>query len=234
MSIFNFKHFKITQAVSSMKVGTDAMLLGSMIQANDAKWALDVGAGTGVISLMVAQNYQVTIDAVELDELSFRECQFNFENSPWRERLNAQQADFILFETLKKYDLIFSNPPYYQTKLENANRREAQAKHERSLPMLPFIEKLDNVLADTGEIWLIVPFIDGDKWTKGFIEKQIHLNSTVNISGKRGDAPNRSVLKFSRKKTSVLIKDFTVREKDGKYSLEYIALTEAFHANKLG
>ena len=95
-----------------MKVGTDSMLLGAFLDAKSNKKGLDIGSGTGVLSLMVAQkNSQIDIDAIEIDELTSKECRYNFEQSPWNDRLRCCNKDFMDFNSSEKYDLIFSNPP---------------------------------------------------------------------------------------------------------------------------
>ena len=133
MSNFRFKQFEITQNDNAMKVGTDAMVLGSFVNSHGRKKGLDVGSGTGVLSLMIAQNNSdISIDAVELDALSAAEGELNFKNSPWPERLKTHHCDFLEYETEEKYDLIVSNPPYYQTTLVNNDDRKANARHEKS------------------------------------------------------------------------------------------------------
>lgn len=234
MSIFRFKHFEVKQSDAAMKVGTDAMVLGATITAENTISALEVGAGTGVVSLMLIQRYpDVFIDAVEIDEPSFKECQYNFQNSTWAANLKVSQADFLDFQSEGKYDLIFANPPYYQTRLENVDAREASAKHERSLPMQQFISKMNSLLTQKGRIWLIIPYEDAMKWLEVFEEKKLYPISLIEIIGKRDAQPNRVILKVAREKTDFSKQEFTIRELDGSYSKEYKTLTKNYHANAL-
>ena len=119
-----------------MKVGTDAMVLGASIDVTDKIKGLEVGAGTGVISLMLAQqNKSLTIQTLEIDELASREAAFNFSKSSWSNQLKSECIDFLDFQSDEKYDLIFSNPPYHISAKLNQDQRMANAKHEISLPV---------------------------------------------------------------------------------------------------
>ncbi len=138
MSVFKFKHFSVKQSDSAMKVGTDAMLLGAFVETENKTQALDIGTGTGVLSLMLAQkNETLQITAIDIDELSAKEALINFQNSSWTNRLNVYHADFLSFKTENQYDLIVSNPPYFSTTNENKDERKAQARHISSLEIKP-------------------------------------------------------------------------------------------------
>ena len=151
MSAFQFKNFKIVHDRSIMKVGTDAMILGSLIKVDKSSRGLDVGTGSGILALMVAQkNDSIVIDAIEKDYDSYLDCKQNFEASNWSNRLNPIHGDFLSFSAQGKYDLIISNPPFYQSRLKNEDPREASAKHEDSLPMDQLIERSSEILKESG------------------------------------------------------------------------------------
>lgn len=234
MSVFKFKQFDVQQRDSAMKVGTDAMVLGALINVQGKDNGLDIGAGTGVLSLMVAQNNSlINITAVELDEPSFEECALNFQQSVWKDRLRVVNADFINFDSSDKYDLIFSNPPYYQTKLPGKDKRLSAAKHEASLPMRSIVTGSRRLLSEKGEIWLIVPFADHERWVDEFNANDLWCNRLISISGKIGEKPNRAVLSFSFKNIQYLNNKLAVRDVEGNYTDEYKKLTKDFHFNKL-
>ncbi len=234
MSLFKFKEFDVIQSRSAMKVGTDAMILGSLVNAENCESALDIGAGTGVLSLMLAQkNRDIKIEAVEIDRESFEECQSNFQRSPWQRRLSAKHIDFRLFKSDQQYDLILSNPPYFQSRYENADSRAAQARHERHLPMSEFVQGCAGLLSDSGRVSVILPKEDEKKWVAEFEQYNLHPIRKVNLFGKRGDAPRRVVLDFGRIKCALETSALVVRETDGSYSAEYKNLTAAYHANTL-
>jgi len=233
MPPFLFKHFAITQNRSALKVGTDAMLLGSFIQSENEIQGLDIGAGTGVLSLMVAQkNPSIHIDAIELDSESSLDCQENFAHSNWSERLSMISADFLAHEFDKKYDIIFSNPPFYQNTLVNENKRTAVSKHAVHLPFELLFEKVSKLLTDEGAFWIIFPFDDFEKIgflakvTDFFIENQITIESKPAV-------PNRMILSFRKVPTTINSKNFIIRNKDNTFSNQYIEMTKEFHGKNL-
>ena len=234
MSNFRFKQFEITQNDNAMKVGTDAMVLGSFVNSNGSKKGLDVGSGTGVLSLMIAQNNSdISIDAVELDALSAAEGELNFKNSPWPERLKTHHCDFLEYETEEKYDLIVSNPPYYQTTLVNQDDRKANARHENSLPMREFILKARRLLSDDGEFWFIVPVEDEQVWKKQCNSANLHMIEKISIHGKVGGDTKRVIFVCCNYKSILEESHFSVRDKSNGYSKEYKELTREFHFNVL-
>jgi tRNA1Val (adenine37-N6)-methyltransferase len=234
MSIFKFKFFDIKQSDAPMKVGTDAMVLGALVDVSNKQQGLDVGAGTGVLSLMCAQrNSQLNIDAIELDELASEECAFNFTESVFSERLTSIHLDFLKFETTKKYDLIISNPPFFQTRLENNDERKSNARHERSLPKSLFVTRVSVLLSQQGDFWIIVPYQDVEGWVEVAALNGLNLNSQTNMRGKQGGDYIRSVLRFSKIRSELVMDDFTVRCIDNDYTEEYVALTRDFHFKDL-
>ncbi len=231
MSSFHFKHFSVLQTNSAMKVGTDAMILGAFIHSQGRKLGLDIGAGTGVISLMVVQgNDTIEIDAIEIDSLSVEECETNFKDSPWSSRLNVLLRDFKLFYSEKEYDLIFSNPPYYATTNLSLDRRVSLTKHEESLPSEIILQKVSDLLSNSGDFWVIAPFSEKNKWVTNAKIHGLYLRKSISIQGKSSKDPNRVILTFNRVSAQVDNQKFIVRKENGWYSDEYIELTKDFHS----
>lgn len=234
MSTFQFKQFDIVQKDNAMKVGTDSMVLGAFINAQGKKRGLDIGSGTGVLSLMVAQtNSEIKIDAVELDERSAKECDLNFSNSKWSDRLKTHTGDFLKFDSKERFDLIISNPPYYQTTLVNEDDRKANARHEQSLPMNEFIIKARNLLTDDGEFWFIVPAEDQHVWKKACTSANLHMVEKITINGKEGGEAKRVIYVFVNQRCILEEFSFSVRNKANDYTDEYKELTKEFHFNEL-
>lgn len=233
MSSFQFKQFVVHQSRSALKVGTDAMVLGSLIESQGKRNALDIGAGTGVLSLMIAQrNEQLSIDAVEIDEPSIEDCRQNFELSPWEERLFAIHVDFLALEFKQKYDLIISNPPFYTDSLNNESERIARAKHASYLPIESLFKRVVELLEVWGEFWLIVP----DKVGSSVISIAAHHGlfpvKQVSIFGKP-ESPTRIVFAFSTKKKQCQHATLLIRNENGDYTADYIDLTKDFHFKDL-
>lgn len=217
-----------------MKVGTDAMVLGALVQSNGCRKALDIGTGSGVLSLMIAQkNSSIEIDAIELDFPSAEEARQNFQDSDWSDRLAVHSIDFIQYETEAKYDLIVSNPPYYQTTLENSDERKARARHVGTLTPSLFMRQAVQFLAPEGNIWMIVPYSDRQVWLDAGGKNQLYAELEWEICGKPHASPNRSILVFSLAKKEMEIRNFIIRDENGEYSSEYKTLTKDFHDRKL-
>lgn len=233
MSTFQFKHFTINQSRSALKVGTDAMILGSFIDSTSKKKGLDIGAGTGVLSLMIAQNNpDIEIDAIEIDSDSFLDCKENFAGLKYSEKLKIVHADFLSFSFQKKYDLIFSNPPFYYNSLQSSDERTAISKHSVHLPFDRLFEKVSLLLTENGHFWLIIPAEHTP--TIKDIAKENHLFPLheINVFAKPGKH-TRSILSFSKIGGSTSFNSLTIREETGAYTEQYIQLTKDFHFKNL-
>ncbi len=159
-SYFQFKQFRIVQERSAMKVGMDGVLLGAWANASGAERMLDIGAGTGLIALMLAQkNALAQIDAIEIDRDACEEAIFNVQQSKWSDRINLFCSSFQVFaaETEKKYDLIVSNPPFFSNGVKAPAETRAQARHSDTLPLDVLISGAANLLQENGKIALILP-----------------------------------------------------------------------------
>jgi len=231
--VFRFKQFDVKHDQSAMKVGTDALLLGALVGTPNPLMCLDVGAGCGVISLMLAQRFpSISIDAVELDKASYLECVYNFKASPWASRLTAVEGDFLCFNPNVKYDLIVSNPPFYTNGLLPAGHRIVSAKHNVSMPFEVFFQKVYALLSSEGVCWLVFSSEDVAFVKKQAIQVGLFVSQTIWIFGKPGKC-NRCILAIEKVQTTTFEREFTVRNKDGQYTKEYIELTKGFHYKQL-
>ena len=227
--MFHFKHFSIQQENSSLKVGTDAMLLGALISSKNHLKGLDVGTGCGVLSLMVAQkNHSIEIDAIDIDENNLVDAASNFKNSNFSERLTAVNTDFTSTKFKHQYDLIFSNPPFYEDGLKNENVREANAKHESSLPIHLLIQKAFDLLTSEGDFWIILPFTNYLKWRAFSISIGFYLNECIVVHGKP-NIPKRVVFCLSKKEQTTKETILTIRDNKNHYTDQYIDLTVDYH-----
>lgn len=229
MSTFSFKHFQINQSNSLLRVGTDAMIFGAFIQAEDALSGLDIGAGTGVLSLMVAQkNPRIAIDAIEIDEQSSIDLKTNFHNCQFPNQLRNFQADFLNFQFEKKYDLIFSNPPFYEDGYFDEHSKNVSAKHNQHLPFELLLNRVADLLSENGKFWLIIPHQNEDKWVKYAKELGLHLENHISIYGKPA-IRIRTILSFSRMPVNSIDTEFIIRDENGFYTSTYKSLTKEYH-----
>ena len=228
--------------MSPLKVGTDSMLLGSFIscdsklQSSDSKLqGLDLGAGTGVLSLMLAQkNQKLQIDAVEIDNEVAKECKLNFQNSIWSTNLNCISADYLQFEFKKKYDLIFSNPPYHFENILSPDNGVNISKHSLLSDFIQFFQLVKQLLTENGDFWIILPFSSLDQLTKLANEQGLFLKEFICIHSKPSKKNIRVIMNFSSKKQDAIReREFVIRNENNLYSEEYIALTKDFHSKDL-
>lgn len=233
MSLFHFKHFSVSQSRSALKVGTDAMILGSLIEAKEFKRGLDVGSGTGVLSLMVAQgNPFIHIDAIELDEGAYMDSKENFSASNWSDRLNVLNANFLTFDTPAKYDLIFSNPPFYKDTLPSKDQRISLSKHATELSLEFLIFRSAKLLTEKGNFWVIFPFSLLVTMTDYVRNSGLQVKKRFFVEGKP-ERPTRII--FCLGFEEGVTEDFTIviRTEQGKYTEQYAELTRAFHGKEI-
>lgn len=234
MKPFKFKHFTIQQENSALKVGTDAMLLGSIVTAQNPQYCLDIGTGTGVIALMLAQKFEsAKIVALEPDESSLIDCKVNFSNSNWNERLTVVGTSIQAFKTELKFDLIATNPPFYEAALLSDNQVNNLAKHATIGLLEDFFIRAKSLLSENGLFWIILPIENEVKWIDFASTIGLNLQTEFLIESKPNSV-KRCILAFSLNRTDELTKQtLLVRNADNSYSEEYKALTKEFHFNKL-
>ena len=158
---FVFKQFTIHQLNAAFKLGTDSVLLGCWLPANDPQNILDIGAGTGILSLICAQRFEgARIKAIEIDEGSYKDLANNFTQSLWSTRLEPVHSDVLAWcenNKNEKFDLIISNPPYFQNSLLNSNPKKSGARHNQYLGLKQLSETIGSHLSDKGSFCVVLP-----------------------------------------------------------------------------
>ena len=230
MKPFQFKEFEILQSKKVFRVGTDGVLLGSLCSVFNAKKALEIGTGTGLISLMVAQrNPNTTILAIDIDPEAVKLANENFSNSPFRERIKAVNQDLKTWEINEKFDFIFSNPPYFE---ENPSQKYILARQQTELSFQNLIEKSSKILTENGLFSVIIPYDSANDFIKICLENRLYLNRKINISGIKNAAAKRCVLEFGFDEKNLDESNFHIEKSPRKYSDEYLELTKDFHLFK--
>ena len=234
---FKFKQFTIAQDKCAMKIGTDGVLLGSWVKPEiEPTNILDVGTGTGIISLMLAQRFaSAEIEAIEIDPDAYEQAVSNFENSPWGDRMFCYHASFQEFfqEMNETYDLIISNPPFFSATQKSPDDQRNTARFEDALPFEHLFYGASKLLSENGTFALVVPFNQEEKIIE--IAKQMHL-LPVKITRVRGNAAaeiKRSLLEFQftspERKT---IDNVLILEKERhNYTDEYANMAKDFYLN---
>ena len=227
---FTFKQFHIEQDRCAMKVGTDSIVLGSWTPVAGAKLILDIGTGTGILALMLAQRTmrQVQIDGVELDKEAVKQAEENVNASPWRERVRVIRHDIRTFQA-PHYDLIVSNPPYFEhgQTLPDASRQ--LARHTGELDQTALLESAERLLTLFGKLALVLPVGRGDEMVALAIGSGWYLQRRCLVETKRGKTPNLVLLLLSRKPVETQEEQLCLRETDNRYSSEFIALADEFY-----
>jgi tRNA1Val (adenine37-N6)-methyltransferase len=226
--IFKFKQFDVDQSGCAMKVNTDGVLLGALATANNPQSIVDIGTGTGVIALMLAQRFlKAHIDAIEIDEYAAKTAGQNFKGAAFTDRLNIIHEDFAAVASSKKYDLIVSNPPFFLDSLISANEKKNLARHTDRLFFERLLKYAHEYLADTGSCQLIVPLPTAVLIKKLLPTHQLHLQSVINIKSFTDSEPHREILTFGKKQKGIVQKEFVIYEAPKVYSGEYkLALAE--------
>ena len=234
MTKFSFKQFSIEQDRCAMKIGTDGVLLGAWTPIENNPFSvLDIGTGTGIIALMLAQRtHAEQIDALEIDEEAYEQSVDNFENSPWSDRLFCFHAglDEFVEEPEDEYDLIVSNPPFYTDDYKSDNEQRDLARFADAMPFEDLIEAADLLLSKNGIFSVIIPFKEEVEFLALAAAYELFPLKITRIKGTPTTEIKRSLLAFSRKEnTNFLINELVIETARHIYTKEYIELTKDFY-----
>ncbi|MDY3979001.1 MAG: methyltransferase [Tidjanibacter sp.] len=229
---FRFKQFEIEQQVCAMKVSTDGVLLGAWTHLDGSEHRiLDIGTGTGLVALMLAQRserWQPKVDAVEIDPQSAAEAAQNAARSPWAARVEVTTADVTCFDAAP-YDLIVSNPPYYDSSLLSPDGLRTTARHTVALTFDRLFASVGRLLADRGRFALIVPTDIFPKMVVSASAVGLFVVRETAVSTRTGMAPKRTLAEFARRAARVEKNTFSVHDEGGGYTDSYCRLTADFY-----
>lgn len=232
--LFQFKKFLINQNKTAMKIGTDGVLLGAWCPIdNNPKTILDIGTGTGIIALMLAQRSNAQqIDAIEIEENAFEQATDNFENSPWADRLYCFHAglDELMDHPEDEYDLIICNPPFYAEDYKTGDKNRDIARFQDSMPFENLIEAADLLLSENGIFAIIIPFSEERNFIKLTNQLQLYETKITRVKGTTKSEVKRSLISFSRNKPSnINIDELIVETERHIYTPEYKVLVKDFY-----
>lgn len=216
-----------------MKIGTDGVLLGAWAGIeNNPSSILDIGSGTGLLSLMLAQrSLAENIEALEIDEDAYEQCVENFETSPWADRLFCYHAglDEFIEEIEDSYDLIISNPPFYSEDVSSGNTSRDNARQNQSLPFNELLEGVSKLLSSNGLFATIIPFKEETTFTELAASSGLFPTRILRVKGNPSTKTKRSLLEFGFNKGEVTKDELTIEIKRHKYTLAYQELTREFY-----
>lgn len=241
---FRFKQFAVRHDRCAMKVGTDGVLLGAWANVEGAKTALDIGTGTGLIALMLAQrNATLPITGIDIDPAAVEQAKENVQNSPWRERIVIEKEDFQTFsptlphdeEGVQRtergclFDLIVSNPPFFLEDTLNPNAARTAARHACSLPFPVLIQKAARMLTEQGRLCLIVPTAIATDVVGEAATHHLYLSKRTDVKTTPRKVPKRTLLEFTPYITETAYSTLTLQDEQQQKTSEYTALTQEFY-----
>lgn len=221
---FTFKQFIIEHDRCSMKIGSDAVLMGALLPVkSDCKLALEIGTGSGVISLMIAQRQtDLKIDAIEIDTASYEQATENFSKSTFSDRINARNIDLIALEETQKYDCIFSNPPYFYHSLKNDNQQKSIARHIDWQDFKLWLDKINQITHDKSELSFITPLDAFDRINMNLTDLGFNLSFDCSIRSFEHSEVIRKLCSWTKSNTEIVKTEFVIYQSEKVHSDQYI------------
>jgi tRNA1Val (adenine37-N6)-methyltransferase len=228
---FRFRQFTIHQDKCAMKVGTDAVLLGSWINTGYADRILDIGTGTGLLALMLAQRCAALIEAIDIDEGAYQQAKENFRISPWFERLyifRRSLQEFALASTFK-YDLIVSNPPYFQQASKPSEESRTTARHSDTLPFIDLIDGVKKLLLPNGKFCVVLPLKEGMEFMDLAQSRGLFCHRIARVKTVADKPEKRLLMEFNLHFGLLTEEEIVIQEDDHTFSRQYLELTKDYY-----
>ncbi|OUO51057.1 tRNA (adenosine(37)-N6)-methyltransferase TrmM [Parabacteroides sp. An277] len=230
---FKFKQFTVWHDKCAMKVGTDGVLLGAWCACQGTKRILDIGCGTGLIALMLAQRTDALIDALDIDADACLQARENVARSPFAEKIRVVQADLARFADeqagIQAYDCIVSNPPFFVDSLKCPDRKRTLARHTDSLPLHRLLADSHRLLADEGSLHLILPFSQRERLQEVAFHEGLFMNRETHVYPTPTSQPKRLLVSLSRQRQGTLPTRLTIEQEPRCYTEEFATLVAPFY-----
>lgn len=230
---FQFKQFTVHQDQCAMKIGTDGVLLGAWTSIETSPFAiLDIGAGTGILSLMLAQrSHAQVIEAIEIDDLAYEQCVDNFEHSSWNDRLFCYHASLEEFteEIDDTYDLIICNPPFYAENYKTENSQRDLARFQDAMPFEHLLKSVGTLLSANGTFSVVIPFTEEAIFISLASKVGLFPKRITRVKGSPSSEIKRSLLEFSLLENETEISELIIETDRHNYTDDYIKLTKDFY-----
>lgn len=228
---FKFKQFTIHQEHCAMKVGTDGVLLGAWTDTGNASAILDVGTGTGLIAIMLAQRSIAHIHAIEIEPGACRQASENAEMCPWKERISVNCTSFQDYSKSSncRYDLIVSNPPFFQNSLKTPNDGRNLARHADMLPPDELLEGVEKLLTKQGRFCLILPYIESALLLVDAALYSLYCVRKTYVKPASNKNISRVLLELRRERSKLMETNLVIQSDDGTYTSDFAALTKDYY-----
>lgn len=230
-NIFQFKQFKVYHQQSTLKVGTDAILLGAWADINNTEKILEIGSGCGVISLMLAQRTNAFIDAIDIDKKSCDEAIKNIEISPWHNQIKISNISFQNYckITEYQYDLIISNPPFFSNSLKSSDINKNLAKHNDNLSFEELAKGIYKLLKNNGKACIILPVNEANKFKLESLKQYLHCQKEIEIYTSAKKPISRILMQFGKEIKLYTKEKLTIMDEKQNYTQEYKNLTKDYY-----
>jgi len=231
VSGFKFKQFTIHQDKTAMKIGTDSILFGSWLKMNPCyKSILDIGSGTGLLSLMMAQkNPESSITALEIDVDAYSQAQGNIANSRWTNRIDLVHTNANLWKSIKKYDLLISNPPYFENSLLGENSARTKARHQVDFKIEDLLSLWEKNGSEKSELACVLPYDQAEILINLAVNKSYFLKHQTLVRSTKEGKVIRQLLLFSKEKAPMVMSELCIYTLGKQYTKAYIDLTVDFY-----
>lgn len=232
---FQFKQFIVQQQDCAMKVCTDACLFGAFVAELISKEniaannLLDIGAGTGLLSLLLAQKTTAQIDAVEIDAAGSQQAAGNFESSPWKEKLHIFNEDITEFNSNKKYDCIISNPPFFEGDLKSSDNNKNAAKHDTTLTLQQLLVIANKLMAEDGHFAVLLPYHRSGYCIEQAGKLNLFLTKKILVKQTTMHDFFRSILIFNKHSSTLMEETIIIKNETGNYSERFVELLKDYY-----
>ena len=228
-NVFKFKKFEVDQTGCAMKINTDGVLLGAIVGHAAPIHILDIGTGTGVIALMLAQRYpKAKIDAVEIDDSAAAAAERNCLNTAFSDNITVHHRAIEKYDTDTKYQLIVSNPPYFINDLKSADKRKELARHADEDFFALLLQKVAGMLAEDGLLWLVLPVKQAEKVIVNAVLFKLFPSKIIRVYSDHSKTAFRHIICLGFKSEAILHEDFYIYESQAVYTSQYKAALKDF------
>ena len=233
-SYFHFKQFSVRHDRCAMKVGTDAVLLGAWVNVTNARTILDIGTGSGVIALMLAQRttQSTIIESVEIEKDAADQAAENFLQSPWPSKLKVEHLAIQDYISADRFDLIVTNPPYFNKSLAAPDKRRHDVRHTSMLPYEELLSSVARLLSPEGRFNVILPYAEGKLFSEVALRYQLYCSRRYSFRSRREKPVERTLMEFTRTMRSLDEGEILLYDTELEWSADYQELTRDFYLKK--
>jgi tRNA1Val (adenine37-N6)-methyltransferase len=227
--IFKFKQFEVDQTGCAMKINTDGVLLAALVESNEPKRILDIGTGTGVLALMLAQRFiSAQIEAVEIDEQATATAEKNFRSSVFSARLAVKNTAVEQYKSNDQFDLIISNPPFFVNDLKNIEEKKGIARHTNKVFFDDLIAKVNVLLVENGSFWFILPIKQAELLIEKASDYKFAATKIIHLHSDKFKLPFRYIVCLKKNSIVSTIDHFYIYEDEKIYTRAYKELFKDF------